>query len=675
MNRQLRMIVLGIVFLGGVGLAWAAAAAPATAVIPRQVLFGNPDRASLQVSPDGQQLAFLAPLDGVLNVWVAPLADPAKAKAVTHDTRRGIRGYFWAFTNEHILYVQDKDGDENWRVYSVNVKTDAVRDLTPATGVQARVQGVSYKFPHDILVALNDRNPQLHDIHRVNIETGEKKLLLENEGYVGFVTDDTYAVRFAMRITPDGGEEVLERTADGDWKSFTKIGQEDALTTGPAGFDKSGKVLYMTDSRGRNTAALTSYDLTTGKQTVLAEDPRADVADVMAKPVEKTIEAVGFTVERKNWKILDKAIEKDFATLRKVADGDFEVTSRSLDDKVWIVAYLQDDGPVRYYRYQRPSGKADFLFVNRPALEKLPLAKMHPVTIKSRDGMDLVCYLTLPVGSNPDGKPRPAQPVPLVLNVHGGPWGRDNWGYNAEHQWLANRGYAALSVNFRASTGLGKQFTNAGDREWGARMHDDLLDAVQWAIREHIADPKKVAIMGGSYGGYATLVGMTFTPDQFACGVDICGPSNLVTFMNAIPPYWQPVVDLFVKRIGDHRTEEGKKFLLERSPLMKVAQIQRPLLIGQGANDPRVKQEESDQIVQAMQAKQIPVTYVLFPDEGHGFARPENRLAFYGVAESFLAQHLGGRAEPIGQDFGGSSVSVPAGVDQVPGVAEALKQG
>jgi len=669
------MIVLGIVFLGGVGLAWAAAAAPATAVIPRQVLFGNPDRASLQVSPDGQQLAFLAPLDGVLNVWVAPLADPAKAKAVTHDTRRGIRGYFWAFTNEHILYVQDKDGDENWRVYSVNVKTDAVRDLTPATGVQARVQGVSYKFPHDILVALNDRNPQLHDIHRVNIETGEKKLLLENEGYVGFVTDDTYAVRFAMRITPDGGEEVLERTADGDWKSFTKIGQEDALTTGPAGFDKSGKVLYMTDSRGRNTAALTSYDLTTGKQTVLAEDPRADVADVMAKPVEKTIEAVGFTVERKNWKILDKAIEKDFATLRKVADGDFEVTSRSLDDKVWIVAYLQDDGPVRYYRYQRPSGKADFLFVNRPALEKLPLAKMHPVTIKSRDGMDLVCYLTLPVGSNPDGKPRPAQPVPLVLNVHGGPWGRDNWGYNAEHQWLANRGYAALSVNFRASTGLGKQFTNAGDREWGARMHDDLLDAVQWAIREHIADPKKVAIMGGSYGGYATLVGMTFTPDQFACGVDICGPSNLVTFMNAIPPYWQPVVDLFVKRIGDHRTEEGKKFLLERSPLMKVAQIQRPLLIGQGANDPRVKQEESDQIVQAMQAKQIPVTYVLFPDEGHGFARPENRLAFYGVAESFLAQHLGGRAEPIGQDFGGSSVSVPAGVDQVPGVAEALKQG
>jgi dipeptidyl aminopeptidase/acylaminoacyl peptidase len=646
----------------------------AAPLISRQVIFGNPDRANLQVSPDGKQLAFLAPVDGVLNVWVGPLDDPGKAKAVTQDKKRGIRSYFWAFTNQHILYVQDKDGDENWRVYSVNLKSDAEKDLTPSSGVQARIQEVSHKHPKEILVALNNRDPQLHDVHRVNIDNGEIKLVLQNEGYAEFVTDDEYAVRFGLRITPDGGQEMMERAADSTWKSFAKIGQEDALTTGPAGFDKTGKTLFMVDSRGRNTAALTTYDLQTGKQTVIAEDARADVADVMSKPVEKTIEAVAFTVERKKWKVLDKSVEQDFAYLRTVADGDFEIISRSLDDKVWIVAYLLDTGPIRYYRYARGSKKADFLFTNRKSLEGLPLAKMHPVTIKSRDGMDLVSYLTLPVGSNPDGKPRPSKPGPTVLFVHGGPWHRDSWGYDPQHQWLANRDYAVLSVNFRGSTGLGKQFINAADREWGAKMHDDLVDAVKWAVAEGIADPKKVAIMGGSYGGYATLVGMTFTPDLFACGVDICGPSNLITFMNAIPPYWQPVMDLFVKRIGDHRTEDGKKFLTERSPLTRVDRIQRPLLIGQGANDPRVKQEESDQIVKAMQQKKIPVTYVLFSDEGHGFARPENRLAFFAVAESFLGQHLGGQVEPIGKDFKGSSVTVPSGIEQVPGVSEGLKE-
>lgn len=640
-------------------------------LIPRQVLFDNPDRTAVHLSPDGSQLSFLAPVNGVLNIWVGPGDDVGAARPITQDTQRGIRVYFWAYTNEHILYLQDKDGDENWRVYSVNVRTGTTKDLTPLKDVQARIQEVSPKSPHELLIGLNDRNPQVHDIYRVNLETGEKTLVLQNDGFPSLVTDDDFQVRFAKRTSPDGGIELLARDGN-DWKSFTQIGPEDSLTTSPLGFDKSGQVLYFADSRGRNTAALTALDLATGENTVVAENSRADIGSVMSHPTEKNVEAVAFTVERREWRILDPAIEPDFAYLRTVAAGDFAVTDRTLDDKYWIVSYVQDAGPVRYYHYDHAARKARLLFTNRAALEQLPLAKMHPVIIKSRDGLDLVCYLTLPPDANKNGTARPSQPMPLVLIVHGGPWSRDRWGYDPEHQWLANRGYAVLSVNFRGSSGLGKQFLNAGNREWAGKMHNDLVDAVQWAIAEKIADPQKVAIMGGSFGGYATLVGLTFTPELFACGVDIVGPSSLVTMMNTMPAYWKPQLDLFVARIGDHRTDEGRTFLLERSPLSYVDKIRRPLLIGQGANDPRVKQAEADQIVKAMQEKQIPVTYVLFPDEGHGFARPENNLAFYAVTEAFLATHLGGLCEPIGDDFKKSSVTVPTGAEQVNGVQAAL---
>jgi dipeptidyl aminopeptidase/acylaminoacyl peptidase len=329
---------------------------------------------------------------------------------------------------------------------------------------------------------------------------------------------------------------------------------------------------------------------------------------------------------------------------------------------------LLDDGPVKYYRYDRPERKATFLFNNRDDLEGRPLAKMEAVVIKSRDGLDLVSYLTLPLGR------KERQPVPMVLDVHGGPWARDAWGFNPIHQWLANRGYAVLSVNFRGSTGFGKRFINAGNREWAGKMHNDLLDAVAWAVDQKIAEANKIAILGGSYGGYATLVGLTFTPDVFACGIDIVGPSNILTLLSTIPPYWQPMVQMFKDRVGDFTTRSGKAFLEERSPLSHVDRIERPLLIGQGANDPRVKQAESDQIVRLMKQKKIPVTYVLYPDEGHGFARPENRLSFNAVAEAFLAEHLGGRYEPVGDDFGGSSITAPSGADGVPGLKEALSQ-
>ena len=646
-----------------------------TPLIPRDVLFGNPDRASPQISPDGSKMAYRAEVNGVMNVWVGPLNNPAAAKPVTKDKKRGIRMYGWAYNNSHILYIQDKDGDENWHLYATDLKTNETRDLTPIDGVQARFQQGSYKFPNEMLIGINDRVPELHDIYRINIQTGERKLILQNDGYLGFTTDDDFNVRLAAKITPDGGNELYKPTDGGkDWTLFMKISRDDLMTTGPAGFDKTGKTLYMRDSVGRNTAALVAYNMETDEKKMLASNPRVDVGGVMAHPTEKTIEAVSFTYTRREWKILDDSIKADLDYLKTVTDGEVMVTSRTLDDKHWIVVYVIDNGPVRYYHYDRAAGKAEFLFSNRKALEGLPLAKMHPVVIKSRDGLDLVSYLSLPVWMDQNDDGRPDKPVPMVLSVHGGPWGRDSWGYSSIDQWLANRGYAVLSVNFRGSTGFGKSFVNAADMEWGRKMHDDLIDAVNWAIKQKITKPGRVAIMGGSFGGYATLVGVTFTPDVFACGVDIVGPSNLITLLQSIPPYWKPMLDVFTTRVGDHRTEEGRKLLTERSPLTFVDRISKPLLIGQGANDPRVKQAEADQIVKAMEEKNIPVAYVLFPDEGHGFARPENRLAFNAVTEAFLAQHLGGRYEPIGDDFEGSSITVPKGADQVPGLTEALRR-
>ena len=641
-------------------------------LIPRRLFFGNPDKASPQISPTGTHLGFLAPVDGVLNVWVAPADDPAAGKPVTRDTSHGIRLYSWTYNGNQIAYLQDSGGDENWHIYTVNLDTDEVRDITPVDGAQARIQRDSPKHPGHMLVGLNDRDPELHDLYRIDLNSGERELIQENDGFAWFVADDDFNVRFAARLTSDGGSEYLRKSLDGEWEHSFFISMEDAVTTAPLEFDKSGQVLYMEDSRGRDTAVLKSVDLITGVETVLASDPRADVADTMIHPTEKTVQAVAFDYERKTWKVLDDSLVGDLAFLATVSRGDIEVISRTLDDDCWIVAYLQDDGPVRYYRYLRGNKEARFLFTNREALEGLPLAKVHPVVIPARDGLDLVCYYSLPLDADPEQSGGVSQSLPMTLLVHGGPWARDSWSYNPVYQLLANRGYAVLSVNFRGSTGFGKNFINAGNHEWGGKMHDDLVDAVKWAVGQGIADPDRVAILGGSYGGYATLVGITMTPEIFACGVDIFGPSNLVTLLETIPPYWQPIVDLFTNRVGDFRTAEGRNFLLQRSPLTYVDNIQKPLLIGQGANDPRVRQSESDQIVGAMQEREIPVTYVLYPDEGHGFARPENNLSFFAVAEVFLAQCLGGRYEAIGEDLAGASITVPTGAEYVPGLKDAL---
>ncbi len=645
-------------------------------LLPRQTFSGNPDRAGVKLSPDGKRLSFLAAEDGVLNVWVAPVDAPENAKAMTHSKERPIRNYQWAFDNAHFVYEQDAKGDENFHIYAVDAKTGETRDLTPFEKTQAHIENVNAKHPGEIAVGLNDRDPHVHDIYRLDLKTGKRTLVFQNnEGYAGFTVDDDFAVRLAEKQLPDGSKVISKRGAgkDAPFTPFVTAPLEDELTTVPLSFEATGKTFYMSDARGRNTSAAFAVDYASGKATLLAEDPRADMGEVLTHPVTGKLQAVSFTYDRATWKALDKAIEPDLAYLKTVAKGEMHITSRTLDDTRWIVTYDFDDGPARTYRYDRATKKATFLFVNRKSLEGVPLQPMQSRVIPSRDGLSLVSYLTLPKAADPVVDGKPAKPLPLVLFVHGGPWARDTWGFNAGHQWLASRGYAVLGVNFRGSTGFGKSFINAGNGEWGGKMHQDLLDAVAWAVKEGIADKDKVAILGGSYGGYSALVGATMTPDTFACAVDVVGPSNLQTLLETIPPYWQTELEAFVKRIGgDHRTPEGRKFLSERSPLTFVDRIKHPLLIAQGANDPRVKQAESDQIVRAMQAKKIPVTYVLFSDEGHGFQRPENRLAFNATTEAFLAQCVGGSYLPVGDDFKGSTIAVPAGADEVVGLKAAL---
>ncbi|CAN5446424.1 S9 family peptidase [soil metagenome] len=642
------------------------------ALIPRKVLFENPNRAGVQISNDGKHLSFLSSVGGVLNIWVAPIDHPDDAVAITHEAKRGVRTYFWAFNNTHIIYSIDKEGDENWRVYAVNVSTKEAKDLTPLNDVRAQIQEVSERFPNEILIGLNDRNKEYHDVYRVNILTGAKELVQKNDEFVNFITDDDFNIRFGTKYQPDGSIVYMQPQGD-TWKEFFHVPEPDTMNTSIAGFDKSGKVAYLVDSRDRNTSALATLDLATGKETIIASDPLADLDGTMMDPRKKTIQAASFEYDRIHWTILDPSIKPDLDALAKVNDGELRVIDRTQADRDWIAAFIRDDGPVQYYHWNRDTQKARFLFTNRKALEGLTLARMNPEIVKARDGKNLVCYLTIPVGMKLNANGRPAAPLPMVLDVHGGPWARDSWGYDPSRQLLANRGYAVLSVNFRGSTGFGKDFVNAANKEWAGKMHEDLLDAVDWAVQEGIADKDKVAIMGGSYGGYATLVGLTFTPDVFAAGVDVVGPSNIITLLNSIPPYWAPAIQMFKTRVGDHTTEEGKKFLESRSPLTFADRITKPLLIAQGKNDPRVKQAEADQIVKAMQAKNIPVTYVLYPDEGHGFARPENNISFMAVTEAFLAEHLGGRFEPVGTAFEKSSITVPAGAEEVPGLKTAIE--
>ncbi len=656
----------------------AASAQPLSNVplIPRDVLFGNPVKAAGRISPDGKWLSWIAPRDGVMNIWVAPASNPAAAKALTNERTRPIRSYFWAPDSKQVLFVNDKGGDENFLLYGVNVVTGAERGLTPFEKTRVDVVGVSPIVPERILVGLNNRDAKWHDVHSLDLASGKLTPVLMNMGgYAGFLADQNLVIRGALKSRSDGGNDYFPVTANKVAAEPTeKITLEDSQTTQPAGYTSDGKTLYWVDSRGRDTAALIAQDVATGAKTVIAQNAKADIGDALSHPRTGRIEAYSVNYLKDEWTPVGTSVAADLAFLKKQLPGEYSVTSRTLADDKWTVAVASSSAPPTTWLYDRKARKLTKLFTSRPALEGQTLATMHPVEIMSRDGMTLVSYLTLPPGSDPDGNGRPSAAVPMVLLVHGGPWGRDAYGYNGTHQWLANRGYAVLSTNFRASTGFGKKFISAGDLQWGRKMHDDLLDAVDWAVKSGVTSADKVAIMGGSYGGYATLAGMAFTPDKFACGIDIVGPSNLETLLKTIPAYWEAGKVQFYKRMGDPTTADGLALLKERSPLYKAGDIKHPLLIGQGANDPRVNKAESEQIVDAMKAKGIPVTYVVFPDEGHGFARPVNNIAFNAVTENFLSKCLGGRAEAIGATVRASTAQVPHGAEFAPGLADAVRR-
>lgn len=543
------------------------------------------------------------------------------------------------------------------------------RDLTPLAGVTAHIHDLVLDHPGAAAIAINDRDKAWHDVYRIDICTGRRELIVENtQELASIVLDRQLRPRLATKSRPEGGSSVFR--FDGTaLEQIRVVDHEDDLTTSVNGFTRDGKTLYIISSVGRDKAALLAMDWETGTEKVLAEHPKADISRILSNPETDMVEAAGAEHLKIDWIPLNERIADDLKLLHGLLPGNVDIADRTQDDTRWIVVSSAAESPSTYHLYERDKGTVSELFSARPELKSYRLAPMHSQVIPARDGLGLVSYVTLPE----EGETlAPKAPLPMVLLVHGGPWARDAYGYNSYHQWLANRGYAVLSVNFRGSVGFGKAFVNAGDLQWGRKMHDDLLDAVEWAIKQGTADRHRIAIMGGSYGGYATLAGLTFTPDVFCCGVDIVGPSNLETLLATVPPYWAAFFENLARRVGDPRTEDGRALLRERSPLHSSDKIVKPLLIGQGANDPRVKQAEADQIIEAMRAKTLPVTYVLYPQEGHGFAVPENGLSFNAIAETFLAAHLGGRCEPFGDDFHDSEFEVREGAAHVPGLEKAL---
>ena len=611
-------------------------------LIPRALLFGNPEKASPKLSPDGTKLAYLAPdAHNVLNVFVRDLGRAEKDAQVTQDTKQGIGQFMWQLNNASILYIQDADGDENGHLYQTHLASQTTKDLTPFNNVKAGIVAADPRFPDEMLIQMNKRNPDLFDVFRLNLITGDIKLDTENPGgVIGWIADHNFSVRASQSLSDDGATVIRVRNlADSPWREWMTIDPSEIAEI--EGFTQDNQHLYIITSLGANTSRLLKVNLESGDRTVLAEDPDYDLEGITLNPISKNLEAVGIERERYEWIVLDPQMKADFQDLSNRLTGSLTLASRDLANQTWVVSSQSDQRPTHYYVYRRPSKTLEFLFTTQPALERYPLSPMQPIRVQARDKMMLHGYLTLPYGKDPRN-------LPTVLLVHGGPWSRDCWGMQPIVQWLANRGYAVCQVNFRGSTGYGKAYLNAGNREWANKMHHDLLDSKEWLISKGYADPAKIAIMGGSYGGYATLVGLSFTPDAFCCGVDIVGPSNLVTLLQSIPSYWKPLKSRMDLQVGKLETEE--EFLKSISPLFKADQITKPLLIAQGANDPRVKKSESDQIVHAMREKKLPVEYLLFHDEGHGFARPENRLKFYAAAESFLSKYLGGRQEAASLD-------------------------
>jgi dipeptidyl aminopeptidase/acylaminoacyl peptidase len=642
-------------------------------LLPRELLFGDAARTAVRISPDGSKLSWLAPVDGILNLWVAPAGDPGAARPATAEKKRPLSRYLWAPDSQSLLVALDNDGDENWRLFSVSATGGAMRTLVAEKDATVSIEAISPRVRNRIVVGLNDRDPKWHDLYSIDLASGQRTLLLRNDGrFSRWIFDADLNLRLARSDGDDGGYS-MHRVVDGkvEEKAFETVPFEEVRTTRPLSFAGDGRTVYWADARGRDTAALFAVDIDTARRTLLAEDVRADLSSLVTHPGTGDAEAFELNYTTLEYRPIGSAIAGDLKVLQQKFGNDFYLPSRSSDNRRWVVVVDPIRAPGEYWLYDRPTKALTRLFLSRHDLEGKPLAAMHPLEIKSRDGLTLVSYLTLPPGSDANADGVPDHPVPMVIVVHGGPWGRSEYGSSPTHQLLANRGYAVLEPNFRASTGFGKAFVAAGNGEWGRKMQDDLLDAVDWAVAKGITSQDKVAIMGGSYGGYATLAALTMTPDRFACGVDMVGPSNLETLLASMPAYWESMRNQLYRRMGDPRTPEGLAWLKERSPLYLADRISKPLLIGQGAKDPRVKVAEAEQIVDAMTKRSIPVTYILFPDEGHGLRRAPNRIGWKAIQEQFLANCLGGRAEPVGNSFASSSGEVKVGGSLILGLPPA----
>jgi dipeptidyl aminopeptidase/acylaminoacyl peptidase len=622
-------------------------------LIDRELIFGNPEIAGAQISPNGQYIAFLKPWKDTRNIYVKAVGEPfSAARLLTTETKRPIAGYFWTRDSRYILYVKDNAGDENYNVFAVDpaakpeagADAPASRDLTGLKGVRVYIYEVPKSDPDIVYIGLNERDKAWHDLYKLRISTGEKTLVRKNtERITGWQFDLKGQLRLATRSAENGDTEVLRVDAD----KFTQVYSCTVYETcSPIRFDQDGKRVYMETNKGAdvNLISLVLFDPETGKTETVESDPLKKVDFGGALFSEATDELVGtsYNYDREKRYFRDKGFEADYKWLQgQLPDKEISMSSRTRDEQVWLVTAFSDTEPGQTLLFNRKTHTLTPQFIVREKLPREDLAKMTPVEYKSSDGLEIPAYLTLPKGV-------PAKNLPTLMIPHGGPWGRDVWGYNTLAQFFANRGYAVLMSNFRGSTGYGKKFLDAGNREWGAKMQDDVTWGVKYLVAEGIADPKRVGILGGSYGGYATLAGVAFTPDVYAAAVDIVGPSNLITLLNAIPPYWESIRMLFYQRMGDPRTPEGKALLMERSPLNSAEKIKTPLLVAQGANDPRVNRREAEQIVVALRDRGFPVEYLLAPDEGHGFARPVNNMALFMESEKFLAEHLGGRYQEGG---------------------------
>ena len=665
----------GLTLVAALSLAVSISVTTATAtdqLIPRSILFAEEDKLNVRLSPDGRMISFMAPVDGAQGVWLCPVNDPAKAELLFKQTDAPALNLQWAFTSQQLVYLMRVANDVH--LFSFDLADRQTRDLTPQTGVSARIEKLSSAYPEEILAGLNGRDPKRFDLYRINLRTGERKLVLQNESYDQFLCDDELRPRVARRQTAGQGYELFRLNATGQWELLDQFTYEEARVSQPAGLDKAGRTLYLIDNRRTDTGALRAIDLATGKARTLLADSLADLRpSLLYDPRTGRAQSATAVYGRMRRYFFSPSLAADFKYLKTVEAGDIGVAGRSLDDRVWLIVFL-NGGPIRYFVYDRTARRARFLFSEQSAVDQYPLARREAVVVTARDGLKLPGDLYLPSWTRAGKRRYLNQPLPMLVYVHGGPsvaFGWDIWPVNRTLQLLANRGYAVLRVEFRGADGFGKKILRAGAGEWGRKMQNDILDAVDWAVKQGITERQRVGVWGWSYGGYATLAALTFTPDAFACGMAMYHPTDLQTMMEsrtgAFRQFWR-------RQVGDETTAAGRALLRERSPLYFVERINRPLLITHGAKDTNVPRKYSDDFVAEMKKHNKPVTYLLYPDEGHDYARKENWISLFAVAERFFHEHLGGRYEPIGNDLSASNVEVLEGGHLIPDLAAAIQK-